>query len=351
MEQSSYSSVGHEDTMNVPDMVRSGSDDKGDKTLRKLSRANGNEKLPKNNSLTVSLELNRGESELTPSREVESPSGKTTLSTKPNSDLLLTVEKLGRHKGLVIVQFLNLGYINMTKSWICNVECMDILPFTILITSDRLAYWQLKEWKPDLNVVLQTFGDSKSMRHNEDSYNEYLCYRVRLVDLILNLPMSVFLVESDAVWFSNPLVFINRYSNVDIVANTNNALSEEKKAMAGFVFLNATSSTRSLWTKLRQKLDNISKRYQNGTGKSAGDMGIFNALLKKEKPKVEWFPADQFFSGLWYGQPKLRDTPKQPVVIQNNCVAGNDRKEKRAKRWSHWFLSNSTEECIGNPCR
>ncbi|XP_070537504.1 uncharacterized protein [Ptychodera flava] len=345
MAQSSYSFVGLEDTMNVPGMVSSGSDDKGEKPVPKLSLTNGTDKLPENSSLAASLDLKQS-----PSTEMENPTGKTTLSTKPNSDLLLTVEKVGRRKGLVIVQFLNLSYINLTKSWICNVECMDVLPFTILITSDTLTYWQLKEWKPDLNVVLQTLGDSKSMRHNEDSYNEYLCYRVRLIDLILNSPMAVFLAESDAVWLSNPVAFINRYSNVDIVANANDALSEEKKAMAGFVFLNATSSTRSLWTKLRQRLDSISKSYRNGTGESSGDMRIFNLLLKTEKPKVEWFPADRFFSGQWYRKPKLRDTSKQPVVIQNNFIAGNDRKEERAKWWNHWFLSNSTEECIGNPC-
>ncbi|XP_070537505.1 uncharacterized protein [Ptychodera flava] len=351
MRQSGYSLVGRKDTMNIPGMVRSGTDVKGDKTVQKLHPTKGNDKLSKKNSSVVSLRRNRGESERPPSREVWSLPGMTNLSIKPDSDLLLTVEKIRRHKGLVIVQFLNLGFINMTKSWICNVECMDVLPFTIFITSDRLAYWELKEWRPDLNVVLQTFGDSKSMRHNEDSYNEYLCYRVRLIDLILNSPMSVFLVESDSVWLSNPVAFIDRYSNADIVANANRALSEEKQAMAGFVFLNATSSTRLLWTKLRQRLDDISKTYQNGTGKSSGDMGIFNLLLKTEKPKVVWLPGDQFFSGQWYRKPKLRDTSKQPVVIQNNFIAGNDRKEERAKWWNHWFLSKSTEECIGNPCR
>jgi hypothetical protein len=60
-------------------------------------------------------------------------------------------------------------------------------------------------------------------------------------------------------------------------------------------------------------------------------------------------------SGLWYERSEgdsgtyNRNDPRcagvLPVVIQNNCVDGNKRKELRAKRWDHWFVDETTGEC------
>ncbi|XP_070537480.1 uncharacterized protein [Ptychodera flava] len=353
MDYSGQRSVGSEDKMNESWRARSGFEAEVDPADRKLYQTTKYEKLSPTTLLVLPDHRSQEIRQHSLSRSmVTKPATKSTpTKLEPNSGLLSTVEKIKGLKGLVIMQFLNLGYINMTKSWICNVECMNVLPFTIFITSDSQAYWALREWKAHLNVVLQKFGDSKSMKFQEDAYNEFMCYRVRVVDSILNISVAVFLVESDAVWLANPMDFIDRYSNVDIVATANNAGRENKRAMAGFIFLNATSWTYRMWKKLRERLDQISAAYHNGTGRTAGDMGILNGLIKTEGLKIQWLPEDQFFSGQWYRKPELRDIPKQPVVIQNNYIVGNDQKEERAKQWNHWFLSNSTKECIGNPCR
>ncbi|XP_070537481.1 uncharacterized protein [Ptychodera flava] len=349
-QHSGYNLVGHEDhNRSAHEKSQIGSKNENDEANRKIHPSSGYEKLLQNTVLPAQHSQNGNVQSL--SRGMLTPPTTKNTSNEQNFDLLSTVEKTRRLKGWVIVQILNLGYINMTKSWICNVECMNVLPFTIFVTSDSQAYWALREWKPHLNVVLQKFGNSKSMKFHEDSYNEFMGYRVRIVDSILNTGVAVFLVESDAVWLANPTNFIERYSNVDIVATANNAGQEDKTAMAGFIFLNATSWTRRIWKELRERLDHISAAYHNGTGRTIADMGILNGLIRREGLKIQWLPDDQFFSGQWYRKPELRDIPKQPVVIQNNYIVGNGRKEERAKLWNHWFLSNSTNECIGNPCR
>ncbi|XP_077988915.1 uncharacterized protein LOC144443328 [Glandiceps talaboti] len=248
--------------------------------------------------------------------------------------------------GFVTTQFLNLGYLNLTKSWICNVECFGILPSTLFIVSDMETYQRLTSWKPELNVVLEIFGSPESMLFGEVDYYKYGLFRVRVINEILKGGMSVFETESDAVWFDNPTKYFQRYKNIDLIVMDNGCADMKPSGVinGGFIYLNATSETRYIWNELTGELHNIMHRYKTCNDKTdigitGSEQMILGQILNKHPLHMQWLPIEHFVSGFWYMQEEVR-LKTDPVVILNNYIRGNDNKESRAKQWSHWWLSN-----------
>ncbi|XP_070582321.1 uncharacterized protein [Ptychodera flava] len=243
----------------------------------------------------------------------------------------------------------------MTKSWICNVECMGVLEHTVIVCSDDKAYWSLKNWKPSLHVLLHRYGTTEAMTWGTDSYFDFLLYRAKSVESILQDNHSVFLVESDAVWLKNPTVLFNQYLNNDLILVANEHMEDEsqRQALPALAYLNATSKTRRLWDKLVEICARKEEMYKRGISKILGgsDMGTLNYLIRREPVKVQWLPNDKFVGGKWYGGAEYNEEiAKSIIVIHNNFIQGNDRKEERAKRWGHWFLSDDGTQCVGTPC-
>ncbi|XP_070550972.1 uncharacterized protein [Ptychodera flava] len=270
-----------------------------------------------------------------------------------NYYLRTMMDKIGKRKGFIILLYLNLGYFNITKSWICNVECMGVLEQTLFVCSDDEAYWSLTNWKPSLNVILHRYGTTNAMTWGTESYFEYLVYRAQSVDSILKENYSVFLVESDMVWLKKPLVLLEQYQNNDLILAANKRLANDthRGALPAMAYFNATARTRSLWTKMVEVCDRKFQMYKTGNADNVGgsDMGAFNKLIRSEPIKVQWLPDDKFASGKWYrGDIYNEETAESIVVIHNNFKKGNDRKEQRAKLWAHWFLSDDGTRCT--PC-
>ena len=84
-------------------------------------------------------------------------------------------ELITKH-GLVFLQVLNYAFLDMTKSWICNVRKFGVLDKTLFITTDGASYQALKSLDPSLHVVLVHYKASLQMEFGNSAYICFYTY-------------------------------------------------------------------------------------------------------------------------------------------------------------------------------
>ena len=241
-----------------------------------------------------------------------------------HSQLLQRAQQISLQSGYVNLQFFNLGFLNMTKSWICNVRSLPgVLPATLFIASDSKSYSELLELK-NVNVMLDNFNSPTSMKYGETTYYSFTLYRTELILQLLENNISVWSTESDAYWKASPFDEMNPIVEIYVA---NNRANTRQEASVGMIFLRATEEVVRLWKNL------LAWRKVNP---DTQEQNHLTRLINETEAFVQWLPSLEYISGLWYLNPKLH-TGKEKV-IQNNFIVGNEAKEKRAKLHGHWFL-------------
>ncbi|XP_070571226.1 uncharacterized protein [Ptychodera flava] len=256
------------------------------------------------------------------------------------STLVHLSRKIAKQYGFVTLQFLNRGYLNLTKSWACNVKCMGVLPRVLFIATDQDALDGLSKLNIEIQVLLLPFETGFKLYFGEIRYYRFVLLRTWLVVVLLQRNIPVTVIESDAVWFDDALPFINKCKGFDIVS-TSNSLGEGGIS-TGFIYINTTASGKRVWLDMFRKFGAYMKTQVNGSAMMSSthsEMIILERVIQKTHVKVKTLPLKDFVSGLWYKNTTLRAITK-PAVIQNNYIVGVDAKIGRAQTWGHWYLTN-----------
>ena len=276
-----------------------------------------------------------------------------TLESKAGSvevNILETAMKINAKHGVVLLQLLNEGYLEMTKSWICNVKAFrSVVDRTMFITTDMNSYRTLVEFDPDLHVVYKEFTTQKDMSYGRYDYYDYTLLRIRLIMNMLNNNATVWVVESDAVWLADPTSLVLGTKG-DIVT-ANDMPSPATCISAGFMLLRPTAATKSAFKRLIAKLVSILEKAKlnkvDDLGRSASEQLLLMDIAKVSRDlTLTYLPHYSFVPGLYYKDEKYRNLVKNPLVIQNNWIVGNAAKISRARHWRHWLLDNDNTTCI-----
>ena len=241
-----------------------------------------------------------------------------------HSELLQRAKQISLRSGFVNLQFFNQGYLNMTKSWICNVRSLpSVLPATLFIAGDLLSYTSLLELD-NVNVILENVKRPANMRYGEREYFSFIHYRTIVILKLLKNNISVWITESDAYWKASP--FDEMDPSVDMYIVNNNV--NHKEVSGGIIFLKACELIVDLWEKLI--LWQVKHPHED-------EQPFLTELVYKTKASVHWLPTLEYVSGLWYTSEELQ-TGKEKVIL-NNFIIGNRPKENRAKIYGQWFLN------------
>ena len=224
-----------------------------------------------------------------------------------------------------------------------------------------------------------------------------MVWRSKLIlTLLETYRVTVFLTESDAVWNADAAAYIRaHYEGYDFLTINNKPHQRGGCIQGGFQYLNATVRCRFVrpWfvrgmcvsivcpvTSERQcpyqacpsvqedlvalyrhhattywaEMDAY-RNYSETAFIPVSDQLHLDPLVKSYKP-LKWAYLDQraFAAGMWYQDKRVSaKTPrrKQPVVILNNWITGNEAKMKRAKQWGHWYLSDDDPRLCVDPHR
>ncbi|XP_070552122.1 uncharacterized protein [Ptychodera flava] len=268
--------------------------------------------------------------------------GNQTVSTgtKSISRILSLSKDIAETYGFVTLQFLNRGYLNITKSWICNVKCMGVLPKVLFIATDQNALDGLSKFNPKAQVVLLPFQTMFKLSCGLVAYYQFVLLRTWIILILLQRDIPLTVIESDAVWFEDVLPTIKGLSGYDLVSTSNTVSGNG--VSAGFIYLNTTQAAKGVWLDVFKQFQGYMDTRSDGSetmGAEHSEMQILARVLRKTAVNVKMLPLENFVSGLWYKNDTLREMTK-PKVIQINYIVGVDRKIRNAKHWGHWFLTD-----------
>ena len=240
--------------------------------------------------------------------------------------LLQRAKQISLQSGFVNLQVFNRGFLNMTKSWICNVRSMkDVLPVTLFVASDLLSYNELLNFE-NVNVVHENFTSPANMQYGETTYYSFTHFRTELILRLLENNINVWSTESDAVWLESPFDEMNPVMDMYIVNNQPN----NPEVSVGMIYLKSTEDVIQLWKKLL-----IWRKNNPGQQEQA----YLTELVKDTNALAQWLPSLEYISGLWYSHKEYRTGNEK--IIQNNWIVGNKAKVERAKLYGHWFLQDN----------
>ena len=253
--------------------------------------------------------------------------------------------------GYVIIQLLNEGYIEMAKSWVCNVLYIgnfDIIEKILFVATDQASYDALTHFNPSLHVVFYPFNSQKKdLDYGTYEYYSLMLFRTALFDQLLDANLTIWLVESDEVWLADPSNVVLETSG-DIVTMSDSK-PPKKIVCGGFLLLRPTERTRNIWKRLYGRFQERMKdaSSHDHLGDSGSEQLMMDRLINETDANVtvSWLPPELFVPGIYYEDPAYADTVQNPLVIHNNYIIGNEAKTNRAKEWDYWFLSEDGLRC------
>ena len=202
-------------------------------------------------------------------------------STSIERRLNQKVNSIYNQHSVVILHVLNEGFIEITKSWICNVRRYDgVLSKTLFVVTDQAAYQALTTFDKALNVVFEAYSTPKNMAYGDYLYYDYMLFRTKLVLRLLQQNVTLWLVEADAVWLQDPSAMVFRTPG-DIVTMDDQASSTFKVIQGGFQLLRPTDATVSAWSRLARRLETTMKNTKKGLymGRSGNEQFIMSSIV------------------------------------------------------------------------
>lgn len=256
------------------------------------------------------------------------------------------------HKFVTLLYF-NYAYLNMTKSFLCNLNLVAHSPFSsrlVLVAADEHAAYDLTQFllverlqhlQRNLSpfVVLLRSGEAQSVDFGTQRYYDLTLERLRIQNELLQAGLNVFIIESDAIWFSADIrdILNEAFSGaVDILSANDSGGSASKLISAGFLAVKSNQKVKKLFQMYTTRYRKLLKQKQ-----LIGEQILMTHLLQEfPNVNVKWLDECEYASGRWYGEIEYRKRCATPAVLQNNWIIGVDKKMERAKSWNHWFLQS-----------
>ncbi|CAI9734453.1 Hypothetical predicted protein [Octopus vulgaris] len=249
---------------------------------------------------------------------------------------------------LVLFTLINNAYLPFVYSWLCNTINMGIHEQILFITTDAISKQQFeKDWPNVKVVVLPETSLNGNQTYSKVGYVKLMVKRTEILNSLLQNDIEILLFEVDCLWVSNPIDECKKIALENDVIVT--CIAGRKRSIAGgFIYMKPTNAVKTLWQELNSKMRRLGKEIDGKDdnkliSKSKNDQVFFTGLIQKRFGgiKYEVLPWDRYIDGKWY-EMKLEDRQKKHVVIiNNNWVAGNAKKLKRAKKFGHWFIDDS----------
>jgi FkbM family methyltransferase len=279
------------------------------------------------------------------------------INIPPSQPLMTVAKDMAKRlpQNVVVIQVLNAGYVEMTLSWICNMQQFPgVIDRTLFIATDQTAYESLLRFDDSLHVVLYPHATPINMHYGEFEYYNLMLFRTKMITKLLKNGISLFLTESDAVWLKDPIDYVLDYKGDQPNSLPDMVTMSDKKdhhiLQGGFQLLRSTKPTIKIWTTLSQKFQSIMKRFRPGQhlDEKGNEQLMLTGLTSKAKKKgslnIQYTPFKHFLPGhWWYDNKKLAQKYKTPYIILNNWISGNKNKKARAKKFGHWFLFESDD--------
>eukprot|EP01084_Bolivina_argentea_P292499 502858_1 len=288
---------------------------------------------------------------------------------KPN--LISVASEIHQKYGMVVFQVIDNNFIEMTKSWLCNIRQVSIkvLLRLIIVVTDINTYKQLKTFSNDNNISFKLLLINNSLYNNNYQYGDYeyfqmILFRLHLQNSLLQNNITVFTTESDSIWFETETEdeIINDIHNLlsknDIVSYDDFAHFKNDSCLCcGFVAF--SPSIKHLFQDFTdwydKHLSTIALNIKNGNinhssvGVDGNEQMVLRNWINTKKIKLAFVDVTKYSNGMWYERNTV--ATKDVIYVHNNFIVGTAKKIHRAKHWKHWFLSSKGQCALVTPIR
>lgn len=263
---------------------------------------------------------------------------------------------------IVSLTIVSSKFIELTKSWLCNVQPSGFAPPNIYwIVLDDESKRALDEWgvgrTVDVTDALPTHSmDAIDIIYGQPAYWKLMLMRTRMVRDLLDRGIDVFLFETDQVWLQNPFHYFQKEmgNGADMVGT----LDTQHNVAGNVLLLKAVMSTRRMWSEVYHRFKmsyddkNIDRQEKHSTRFVQHDQYQLSTLLLFDTEFIQGFPvalgllnAQLFVGGSWYSGMYSAESAKRPIIINNNFISGSEKKKSRAMFFGHWFLKDDGHTC------
>ena len=255
----------------------------------------------------------------------------------------------------------NSAMVPFWLSWLCNTKLMQGVHNQTLILATGKAGCDKHTWR-NFNVATHCLSsaanplNSGGFRYGTLGYWTITLHRMQHIEALLDIGISVFVFEPDAVWVQNPLADA---ALVDAGGDIRSLNDGGKKDGLGFgwLLLRPTKITKALFRQVINEYGADVNKHKHlppsAKVEVKGEQAHFQRLLREKENhssfaniSFSYFSPLRYVNGMWYKKDTYRKQVQAagtPYVINNNWLIGNDRKMSRAKQWGHWFVQNEKE--------
>lgn len=269
--------------------------------------------------------------------------------------LLHTALAINSSHGFVYLLFLNSGFLEMTKNWVCTIlrSARDVLPHTIFISSDIETTRKLVQFRHDLQIFTIASERVHAVAFGSFDYYNVVLERMKLQNELLLKGVNIQVIESDQFWaedISSKLRELFRKHEIFGGQEGKFPKPDPDHLCGGFYGIASTQITRPFFNKY---VSSYAKRLELRHGEAGmknladyeDDQRTLTRLASEANIQIKYLDRCEYANGLWFKQKDFSDTCPNPSVIHNGYIVGNDAKIARARETSRWFLSADGEQC------
>lgn len=272
--------------------------------------------------------------------------------------------RLKHRSSNLFLQYLDSSYLEMTKSFLCNVKSFPVVERFIFVTIDARAHEELRRFgrqvlARELTVVLLSYdvrrktnasgggGGGGGLEYGTYEYFDLMLMRTGINYQLLRRGFNVFLTESDAVWTEDISRFvISQVGDVVTLADSRIPHQEYPGVIIthGYSLFRATQNTLTIYCEL---LAQQFEAMNSGREGEEGNEQVMFSSLAGGHPEVRIRVLDPglFYNGLKFSYFTPIDDNLTPLLRHNNYIAGNGNKVRRAKKYGFWFYDEASGAC------
>lgn len=225
--------------------------------------------------------------------------------------------------GIVIVTFVNAGWLNLTKNWVCSARKVGLGDNILLITVER----DVCSYFPDTPCHYEKGANISSTKFGQPGYQKFMIERTKIILRLLSCSIKkLVLADADIVFLKNPLHQLDlELGSRDIVLQRDSTGLQVIDSLAynifnyicgGFIYMNVNNKTKLLYQSVLQFQRNQSWNDQAG----------LNICIRHHSLHINWtllplslFPNGKEYFDFWADR-------EEPVIVHANFKSGSMEK-------------------------
>ncbi|CAM6129730.1 unnamed protein product [Calypogeia fissa] len=253
----------------------------------------------------------------------------------------------------VMFTVVNPGFELFLENWDCYAK-----PFVgrrFLVYTTDYDFGQRISEQGGYHVLVERSNLNGALNFGTRAYQQLILARTQLATRLLDAGKSVFIVDTDEVWLSDPFPYLESTTDVDIVTARDGKIGIEDEICGGFLLLKNTPTTKRVW-------DTVTQRYKDFLAGAGGNIEtdgneqvVLNDIYIAERMdssveeltrrglqplRVHFLDAFLFANGAAYFLFMLPQQMKvTPVMIHNNWIIGYQAKLDRFKAFGLWAVA------------